>query len=459
MPKTVAGRPKEEQKEWDKAQAKHQTWLEDEAQRAARGISTTIAWEPTEESRASGRAFLEERGIPLYEPPAPPTKVPQVDEPSLGGFIPPELERTGWYQPEKGTSYSGKPQTFEEQQFVVDYLGKYGMLPTGQQGADWKGGQDTSGFRYDPESTMGGLGFGTVGEYSQGGGRYGPLAGSDVPFNAGLVITDQQGNPTGRVDPNSPQGRQAVAEGRYINDPLSDLQGGIQVEDPSQYYRQPLAPLESLPPEETIAQFGTPEMYLEGLSDYIDDQVRLDRPKVDEAYKQLDNYEEGYTSAVEGVQSQFENGDITQEVAEGLIQQYYTQYQGLIDQTQDQIENVLMTEDRSKREFAKARDATLVGEPLENLPFFNEVSPTILARATEAQQKQYDAQKAAEPQLGTPEAEEVVKQDFLKYANGLGLSPEYHRWLLGQYGALKGLWQQSGEREFLPWLNKYLAGG
>lgn len=372
------------------------------------------------------------------------------------------LNSKGWLPANKTMRDTGKPQTFEEQQFVLDYLASYGMLPT----TDKYSGLQQAG-TYDPESTMGGLGFLNYDQYvnaQREGETYGPLAGTDVPYNTGIVTTDEFGNPVMRyMDVNKPSAQRAISEGRYINPLVGEgaakYKGGLPGSE--KYYNRPMGEKPQLNEKDLISAYGTPQFYLEGLSGYLDSQVGLDYPKVDAAYNQMDALNKEYNDYAFALNQEIEKGNLKSSEAEKLIAEKAREAQLAIDELRNQLEYAFMTEERSKREYAKAATAIDQGTPLDQLPFFNEVSPTIWARGTEEQQRQYEAQKSRQPAqwTGYPQGEVQTKQDFLRYANGLDLSPEYRRWLLGQYGNLKTLWQQSGEPEFLTWLNSYLAGG
>lgn len=459
MPKNPAGRSDEEQAQHEKSMMEHNQWLARENVRAARGTSTAITDynAPSPEEQASAKAFLENWGIggtpPANEDFGEQMVKPEV-KPDMSKFLSPDISGGYYQEPRGGSKYTGKPQTFEEQQFVQDYFSKYGVKPVVGQGNEF---QQTG--TYDPNSTMGGLGFTNYDEYvkaQQRGEPYGLRAGADVPYNAGIVVTDEKGNPIARyMDINKPEVQKAIAEGRYINPiagPLSEqLQGGFPGGE--NVYNQPPVDMQNLGDKELLGQYNVPQYYLAGLSDYLDAQVRNDRPNVDAVYNQIDavkkEAEAAYTKAT------------TAEEANQIVLERDAQ----LDELYDQIDNVLMTDDRAKQEYAKANDLVLQGTPMEQLPFLEQVTPTMVQLSAAEQKRQFDIAKGAQPapwtgyatQRQAPQGNPIKL--FLDYSESLDTTPEYRRWLKNNYEYYKSRWEASGEPEFIPWLNDTLARG
>ena len=378
------------------------------------------------------------------------------------------LDSTGWAVDTMNQGKGGKPQSFESQQFVLDYLDRYGMRPTANVLNEWEQQQAPESFTYDPESTMGRLGFSNPLEYSraqQMGESYGPQAGAFVPWNTGIVTTDEFGNPVMRyMDPTRPEARRAIERGQYINPTwgpnAEQYTGGFP--GSSDYYTQPLGPMETLGQEEAIKQFGTPQMYLQGLSDYLDQQVRNDREKVDTAHNQIDELNKSYSAYLDLLNTKIKAGQMTKAEGEQANQDMAKAVQQKMDELYDQIDNVLMTDDRSKREYAKAQDAVAQGTGLQDLPFFNETTPTIWQQAVAEQERQYKTQQKAQPPewAGYPheEAPDWGPGDLTIWARDANLSPEWQYWVRTNASQIYALWQRYGQGEnFREWVLKYMA--
>ena len=401
----------------------------------------------------------------------------QVTDPSfprrdVSGFLDPVL--TGFEQPTVKQPRRGKPQTFEEQGFVQDFLAQFGVEPSAER-VSQEGFQQTGTF--DPNSTMGRLGFANAEQArlaQRAGEQFGPLKGAEVPLEGGVVITDQEGNPTRRFfNLDSPEAQQAIQDGRFIQPIVGELsqtlQGGLPGGE--RFYNVPF----EQPPIEigrALSEFGTPQDYLKGLSDFLDEKVFRDRPNIDAAFTEIDTIKQQFTEFTQFVE---QSADLIPEVQrtgpqgealtpQQMIDNAFEEAQAKIDALRNQIDNEFFTDQRARREFAKARDIIeFDNPPISELPFFGEIEATLQAPAIARQERELTGrfEGLQQPPVSAPglELDTGGRQDFLAYVGSLNLAPEFQRWLLDNFGRLGGLWRQSGEEEFIPWLQKFLAGG
>jgi len=445
-----------------------------------------------------------------FVPKPPPTEIPEREqkEVKIPEFLDPDLlsqlDTSGWYQ---GTT--GKPQTFEEQQFVVDYLGKYGMLPVAGEAPSELQTEGT----YDPESTMGRLGFGTRADYDlaeSAGERYGPYAGADVPFNTGIVVTDEFGNPTGRyMDMEHPEARRAIAEGRYINPivgPMAEQFGG-GLPGGEGYYNQPMQPFERPSIEEALGRLAPETVYKARLTDYLDRVLEQDAPAVQEIEDITANVKTKYDrqlalgeiDKVRHAQLLYERQDyedraLAQLMTEEKYKEIAIKAVDLIGKgtSADQLTQLLFgtdyeynLQDVNEKMVADLNKALVEGgtvtPELPNYPTLSDIEGTEGASVMDLYntmlsdiEQEYKRQQAEQPppwtgyskqrEVKPQQSEASLQSSFLSYAEGLDITPEYQNWLKGQYGSLKALWLQSEKfqdekTDFIAWLNQYLAGG
>jgi len=203
--------------------------------------------------------------------------------------------KEGWYRPgtqweETRLDYKGEPTSFEEAQWILNYIGEQGAPPTPQEAARWRSGHDREDWTYRPESTMGKLGWESPGEYQRFAGnvRYGPHGGGLVP-EEGVVLTDQFGNPLyrtfdyQRAKPHIekgryiPMGEQGLSEYQRSQMGMEEAPPSVFKGDSSQYYPEPVDVKPFEPPsfvEFLSGSYVNPgEMYKARLQDYFADQM------------------------------------------------------------------------------------------------------------------------------------------------------------------------------------------
>lgn len=429
-------------------------------------------------------------GSEWYKPPAKkfiprekPTEIvePERAEVKIPDFLPPDiLSQLGnqWYE---GTT--GKPQSFEEQQFVLDYLGKYGMKPTTGELPTFDKAT------YDPTSTMGKLGFRTRADYDVAesmGEQYGPLAGADVPFNTGIVVTDWEGNPIGRyMDVNRPEAQKAIAEGRYINPvsgPLAEkYAGGLPGSE--QYYNKPMAPFQRPGMEEALGRYSPEQVYQARLDDYIEQKTVEDEPKFDQWVEEFNN--RGYA-----LEEYRETGKMPEDSYNRMMQAHMEEYAAKFGELYLSPENakiankILGIEDKVTGLRTKAQELMGQGTPADQLTellfgvrsdigsvqganimrLYNEMLYGWPVKdrygnvtLTGGMQQEYETAKAKQPEpwSGYPPKEKGQPQDIVDIINGINTTPEYRRYLLSNINYLRQLWEQSGEPDFYTWLLSY----
>jgi len=424
-----------------------------------------------------------------------------------------ELDASGWFAPmQQGPAApkGGKPDTIEEQQFVLDYLSEKGMLPTSLDVNAWRRGQDEKGFTYDPEGVMGGLGFGTVGQYKGTGQEsYGPYAGGSVPYGQGIVVTDERGNPIGRyMDANRPEARKAIAAGNFIAPPGSDLTGGWQTEDISQYYNQLTEPTPWERPSMEEVIKGLPPSRVESArySDYINMLGERDNAIAQSVFSQHEGITQNLREETASINQRLLAGEITPQQAQDTIttmgveaEKARLELNSQLDSlfTSDKMQSVAdIVGDLINKGYAGQDLQTAIGEALQaagiqNIPdlsgaltfeggsltdLYNQAvgdtpitnkfgditgyEPGMRSRFLQEQQANLPPAWGGYTHPVRPEeVEEVEQQDFLQYVNTLGVASNYKKFLLDRYELYRWEWQQSGDPEFLPWLNNYLAGG
>ncbi|KKM24399.1 hypothetical protein LCGC14_1605510, partial [marine sediment metagenome] len=449
------GRSDEDQAIRNEAIARREAHNIREQQRVARGTPTTLSGleTPTNKQQASAQAFLFGQGLPFpqlssLDPVITGFQQPQILTPkgdsSEDSALPPfpaldvsafqgedilaRLRKEGFTAPVAGQT-GGAPQSFEEQQFVLDFLAEFGVKPTDRRLAQEQ--FDTKTF--DPLSTMGKLGFANAEQFRRSqttGETFGPLRGSDVPTEGSIVITDAEGNPTDRFfNLNRPEARRAIEDGRFIQPIVGELaqtlQGGLPGGE--QFYN---VPFEQPPIDigQALSQFGTSDDYLKGLSDFLDEKVFRDRANIDSAFTEIDTIKEEFEAAVQEIVKNNEAGAFERQPGtppfvelqnpQEMIDRLEAEAQTRIDALRTQIDTEFFTDQSARREFAKARDIIeFDNPPIDQLPFFEDIKASLTAPAIARQEQQLTERFQNIPQPPTtappPQEEEVIQQDFL----------------------------------------------
>lgn len=378
-----------------------------------------------------------------------PLEMPEIPKLNLAAFLdanPLEnLNQSGWYR--EGARTTGKPQTIEEQQFVLDYLATRGMLPTAQETANWKLEQDEKGFTYAQDSTMGRLGFLNYEDVDRAfryGENYGPYRGDLVPEGT-AVITDEQGRNLLRfTDPSRvPQG--------YRDNILPQGAGVYPSYDRSPFERPTM--------EDALGRYAPVQVYAARLNDYLTAQMQQDAPEIQ-------RYQDYYNNEIKGFKDRLAQGKIDQDTFnEGTI--------ALQKYIEDKLSG-LMTEDRASEMEQEAVDLINKGYAAEELPMYADVSGATGASVqdlynqslTEAQQ-QYDQRITNIPEnRGFIDRSEAPQNDnaqaqYLTYVDQLQVAPEYMEWLKGNYYDIYELWKQAKADypRFIDFVQDYLARG
>lgn len=433
----------------------------------------------------------------------------QVDI-NVPSFLPPDivaqLNQSGWYGGGKPTEKGGKPQTFEEQQFVIDYLGQHGMLPVAGQGNQF---QQTG--TYDPMSTMGGLGWENYNQYVRGqfaNETYGPLAGRDVPTNAGIVVTDSMGNPVARyMDVNKPEAQRAIEAGRYIN--TGELQGGFRDARGSYNQPSPYKTWQQPGMEEALGALPPSQIDEARMLDYLTMLGQRDETIVQNIYSQKDTLAKALKDQITTINESLLAGQISESEAKDAVDAFNVENQRANIELDRQLDP-LVTTDKAKQIILTARsliDRGYSGQDLvaalleqlqasgiENIPdlsgsltaegenLMNLYNQAIGGREVKNKygdvigmegglKQAWEREQTNQPATWTgyppsfeelqpqPWEEEDTRQNFQEYANSLDITPEYRNWLFEQYGYYGSLWYKSEAPEFLPWLNNILARG
>jgi len=327
---------------------------------------------------------------------------------------------------------TGRPQTYEVENFILDYMSKFGVPPTVQMVNDWKQGQKTSDWHYTPESTMGRFGFERPFEYS--GQSYGPHPGKDVP-QGGLVITDPFGNPIQRTF--NPKGEYPtqVSRGQYYTPPesyLSPYTEGFRAPEGTYPESTAFTAPEMPSPEEGLKAFSPQQVYAARLDDFIDAQVTRDAPKVAE------------------LNQQHSLGQLTDA-------EYVQQIEGL------------WTNNRANEIVSQAQAGISQGMMPEQLPYYMDAQNTIgdTTRALMSQGvEQLISQQKQSPQQPPTYGGEYVEAPyppvdpwtaFDQYVANFPAAESAKQWLYQNRERLIRSWNRQGD--FIQWLNQFLRGG
>jgi len=331
-------------------------------------------------------------------------------------FLQEQLDLMGWA--------GSKPQTEEEQGSILDYITEFGRAPTLNEFNAATSGVDRSQFTYDPQSTMGKMGWENEAQYSRGqreGEIYGPL----MDFTA----------PPPFVEPGAPD--------------LTD--------------------------EGILGQLGGGQVYQARLQDYINEQKTA-------AYPELQRMEGEYNSEIAKLDSLgLSQAEYNTQVA--VINKTFTdaiEQSGIM--TEEKAEKLLAdAENALARGITGGGYSDLAGPPVEGLPNFADIqgiqgdtlnqlinAQRAIAEQTATSQRE-DALKAYQATIPPayskmqPEAEIITgteQPDYYNYVNKLGLDDSMKAWLGQQYQQFFYEWNKSGkQRSFMEWVREKIVGG
>ena len=412
--------------------------------------------------------------------------------PDPNSFLQEKLNLSGWS--------GGKPSTEEEKSYILDYLEKTGTAPTPQQIGNWANQQNYSGFHYTPDSTMGGLGWDTEGDYFKGqgyGAAYGPFAGKFVPTEGGVVVTDEKGRPTMRLPEGSEQARMFTSRGQYVPKegyPL-DIEAMMGPTDVSKYYPQN-KPYETPTPEDVLSGLG-PTGYKARLYDYLgvttakDEKGEVlidyntgkeklvstgqglmgrDAPQLQSLMEQDKKLAADHELYLNSLNKQLLAGTITSEQGDRMALQHKLATNDALMALQAKVDT-LMTQDNAEKLITQAEQQIGLGTSLEQLPNFNEVKGILGPESSKLWQQGVESSKKARQteitQRGTGGLTNVdytqgkgnPQTEYMAFVDSLNLANEYKSWMGQRFGYFYNLWQQSGSGEsFMHWLPKALGG-
>ncbi len=392
----------------------------------------------------------------------------------------------------------GEPQTKEEEAFVLDYMEKYGVAPTGAEVAMNLPGQGEGKFTYLPGSTMGKMGFKNLPEawnaWNQGE-SYGPWAGEgygkEIPMG-GIVTTDEQGKPSGRYFQfREGLGARDIAAGRYIMpsggvDPALEAQlkelfpegtpmpKGFESEMPGVYPRRGTF---TAPDINDPLKFNPTQVYAAKYQDYLNIQTEKDLPLIKGASDRIKQLEKEYNTQKRALDNRLYSKEIDSEQYKGFLYELQTGMEDRYVYWQDIIDNA-MTDKKAKSLVAQLQhqlgrgivpeeiDYTGLGLPIMPSDFKGGGTLASLVQSTSARERK--AWEASQPRpfagyggnLGGVQPSGNEKQLFSQYVTTLNLAPQYEDWLFQNYGNIYNTWLSSGAGEdFIIWLRHYLASG
>lgn len=404
---------------------------------------------------------------PIY-PDRPPTRRDGDGQRQPSTLLPQfgDIFETGYYGGERYLGqggFSGRPQSIEEEQFIIDFVNRYGARPNTYDVSAWqRATQPTT--TYAPGSLMHEMGFRGLEDYFRAqkeGLTYGPFTGENVPFG-GLVTYDPQGQPLQRYfDPNTGFAARDIGAGRYIPPPggLGETQRNVFGDIPeSQYLR------EFGTGGDIGAQQGLEQFYPRA------GQVEFQAPSFEQAFEQGlvqgDPYELYGTKLYDYLASQ----QFPQRGAGGEVFQ-----EGMTNEEANEI--IDEVERLIKR-----------GVPVEQLPFYNESQESYGTETEALYQSLYEntvtglreewegrrfgfgptftsggrGQRGGGDGAGSGAARPsgTERGDYLRWVRALDLSFEGESWMDNRYNELYNIWLSTGSAEsFIDWVSDYLGRG
>jgi len=372
--------------------------------------------------------------------------VRQYQEPAVsqiekgGGWV-----RDPW---NPGASYTGKPQTEAEQNFIIDYWYKTGEVPDLNVIKEWQAGRDPLarlGDVYIPGSTMYEMGFRNPSEYRTAWGTgetYGPWAGGRVP--EGSTILTKGGKPYVRTY--TPENYPAYMEaGEYLPTD-AELFG----ERYPEYDRTIKVPQTQ---QEALSVFSPQDIYQARLTDYLQGLVDADYPKVK-------NLETAYKNVIDDINDNLMSGNIDEDEA---TQKAYWAKRDYDRQIAD-----FMTSAKAEDIYNDAVYKLSQGNQVETLPYYAESQVVTGARTNElinrgmTEFRGREEKRIAEiperkpPVSGQPEryVTGTEQSDFYNFVESLDLANEYKDWLKDQYYNYYAMWPR--DQPFVSWVASQL---
>lgn len=381
-----------------------------------------------------------------------------------------------------GATGGGRPTTKQGEEFILNFMDRFGEAPTSQQLSSFKRGLGTDfDFTNLPGSTQAQLGFASTqalidARLAAGGPGvehvFGPRVGGEgfgglVP-RGGIVITDPQGTPLFTTfEPEKFQAQ--IARGEFIQptggelfdieqlfEPQGAVPQGFQEPVAGQFLRPPQAQFERPSLEEGIKSFGPVVEYQARLEDYITEQQRIALP-------QLQSIQGEYDAEVETLTALATSGEIDKTEFNIRL--------AAIDKTfLDRVEQSgLMTKDKAIQIRTEAEAGVGRGLSAEELPFFAESRETtgakigeLLKRGTGLLEQQF---QQAQPPAFVPPQEAPLQtgteqSDYFTLIEGLGLAPEVQQFMMGRYQEFLFQWLKTGPTmTFVDWIQQQIRGG
>jgi len=500
--KIRAGETLEEATAWEKAQAVHQRQKDKAAMAAARGLGLG-AYTPPEADVETARQkiALGEQRVAEAGPAIALAEQWESLSPTGAGNLPLSAQTLDFLQ--KGLAGSdewggGRPSTKEGQEFILQYMTKYGEPPSPQQVADYKQGLGSDNRTYLPDSAMASLGFRDWKQYSEAqklGERYGPMMGNGIGLNVprgGLVMTEN-GIPAFRTfTPGKYTGK--LERGEYVEPP-----GGLERLDPANKYRTGAAPgiAESTPGasyrgprrefagatmEEALANFGPIETYKARLEDYLRAAYDKDAPVIQ-------NLLDEYRATTGRMKTRLDDGDYDQKAYNSDVKFLESELQKALDG--------LMTEDRLSSIVAEATALIGRGMAPEELPLYSDMQnlqgvqyetgprgeqlivpgeyeakwpegAAVMAlynRGAEISKQRFEQENPKAPayQRETEPDREIKtgteERDYMNIVQSMGLAKDVEDYMLRRYWEYWDGWMRTGPQvSFMQWLQAAFRG-
>lgn len=357
-----------------------------------------------------------------------------------GSFLGDILGDTGWYSRQPGSTVrGGGPSTEQEKNFILDFMLQNQRAPNMAEIGQWKQGVDTSKDVYIPEGLMGQMGFKTQKEYSEAQSRGEIYGGHDF----------SQTTPG-----------QMTITGQPITTPSN----------------KPMSV------EEALASMGVSQSYSARLSDYLQQRIYEDQPKLVQVQNELD-------LMVQELQKDVDAGNITKDEANRRLEAKATVLSAPLISKDKAEEIQTIAEGLLNRGYSAEDTMRGISDRLMELGY--PASPDLTASLTTigpaaaklwqdliAQQKEaakYEENRRAlarepvarvkrepefEPRTEPKQATGNEYNEYIAYVQSLKLPREYSSWMANEYQNMIQLWQESEDRvPFIVWLKNYLQKG
>jgi len=435
-----------------------------------------------------------------------PTEAPPV-QPNMGFLNRALEENKAWG--------GGKPTTKEGQEFVLNYLTKFGQAPSPKQVAEYKKGMGDTNLSYLPESPMGQLGFETEAQSldwrSGRAGPYGPLyeerfAASQPESLQGMGIEEILGR-------SSPQEVYKARLEDYLRSQMQRDEITLR-----QYQEQ----MDALQQQDEDIRLGFRNQFAQG-QEAVGGLGTFDLTEIEKLIQDADTT----IAELEGKTGIFRSGKPKQVQADlDRWQQYRGQLQSALDQATQQNQKVadyikgvraaegqvpqalqqwelyrdnalakldaamggLMSPERAQGLVNQAQLILDRGD-LEGLPLMKEIAGSLGPLTSEIYNRilkeNREAIEAARPKSfgeqvtmqgmamprggrGTsftlegyePRETGTEQRDYYTAVQQQGLAPEAEQYAMNQFSKYYYQWQQTGAKQpFMQWLNEQLGGG